>query len=184
MSWLLGNVARHGWAVSGVVDAGLGPPWAFSVGLWANVGHPDLAAFGLPYGEIRRLINCLAGRVSGPREEAFSLGEEVGGAGPRRLAIRPVHESWRDTPIFLVSDEFHGCIRPPIYQVAWADPAGRFPGAPGYEPASADDQPMLWLPLDDHPPGPWTRLARLDETDRRQPRVKGPRSRHRARGLG
>jgi hypothetical protein len=29
-----------------------------------------------------------------------------------------------------------------------------------YEPGLADAQPMLWLPVADHPPGTWTRLAR------------------------
>lgn len=162
MSWLLSHVAAVGWGVSGVVDEELGPPWAFSVGLWAGVGHPDFAAFGLPFEEIRSIINCLARRVCGPPEEAFALGDTIDDACPHRLAVRPVHESWRETLMFLVSDQFHGCIRPPIYQVAWADSRGSFPGDAGFDPALADAQPMLWLPLEDHPPGAWTRLARLD----------------------
>src|SRR5882724_7076589 len=101
MSWLLSHVATLGWGVSGVVDETLGPPWALSVGLWANVGHPDFAAFGLPYGQLRLIINRLAGRVSGPREEVIGIGDEIDDACPRRLAIRPIHDSWRETVIFL-----------------------------------------------------------------------------------
>jgi hypothetical protein len=159
MDWLLRQMAVRGWAVSGVADDALGPPWAFSIGLWASVGHADLAIFGRPVEQMRTIIDRLAERVSGPREAVISVGDELDDVCPSRLVVRPVHESWRETIMFLVSDAFHGCVRPPIHQVVWADRDGRFPGDAGFDPAQAAAQPMLWLPLDDHPPGPWTRLA-------------------------
>src|SRR5579872_6558309 len=97
MDWLLRQITAAGWAVSGVADDALGPPWAFSVGLWANVGQADLAVFGRPVQQLRAIINCLAERVSGPREAVLSVGDELDDVCRSRLAVRPVHVSWRET---------------------------------------------------------------------------------------
>ena len=48
MQWILSQVSANGWAVPGVLGGGGALPWAYSIGLWATFGHPDLAAFGRP----------------------------------------------------------------------------------------------------------------------------------------
>jgi len=158
MSRILSQVSSTGWAVPGVSGDGTAPPWAYSIGLWASYGHPDLAAFGRPLGQLAVIVKRLCQRVAD--EDSLSLGDELDHVCPSRLAIREVDDSWRLTSLFHCSDEFHGYIRPPIYQVVWADRDGNFPWELRFEPTLAGVQPMLWLPLDDHPPGPWTRLDR------------------------
>jgi Domain of unknown function (DUF4262) len=160
MQWILSQVSASGWAVPGVHGGGIAPPWAYSIGLWATFGHPDLAAFGRPLDQLAVIVKSLCRRVAD--DEAVSAGDVLDDVCPGMLAIRAIHDSWRMTPLFHASDQFHGYIRPPIYQVAWADADGNFPGDLRYDPALADAQPMLWLPVDDHPPGPWTRLGLLD----------------------
>jgi hypothetical protein len=160
MQWILSQVNASGWAVPGVPGDETAPPWAYSIGLWATFGHPDLAAFGRPLGQLGVLVKSLCQRVAD--DELISLGDVLDDVCPGMLAIRPVHDTWRKTPLFFASDQFHGYIRPPIYQVAWSDADGNFPGDLRYEPALFDAQPMLWLPVDDHPPGPWTQLGTLD----------------------
>jgi hypothetical protein len=66
--------------------------------------------------------------------------------------------SWRMTSMFAVSDSFYGWVRPAYLQVVWPDRGSRFPWEPGFDPGFEGDQPLLWLPRDDHPPGSWTRL--------------------------
>jgi hypothetical protein len=158
MQGILSQVSSCGWAVPGVLGDGDAPPWAYSVGLWASYGHPDLAAFGRPLSQLAAIIRPLCTRAAD--DEGFDIGDEISDAFPARLAIRDVHDSWRVASMFLASDQFHGYIRPPIRQVVWADSDGNFPWDMRYEPGLADAQPMLWLPVADHPPGTWTRLAR------------------------
>jgi hypothetical protein len=160
MLWILSQVSSAGWAIPGVLGDGLTPSWAYSIGLWASFGHPDVAAFGLPLGELALIVKSLCLRVAD--EECLDIGDEIDGAHPARLAIRDVHDSWRTTPLFHASDQFHGYIRPPILQVVWADQDGKFPWDQRLQPALADVQPRLWLPVEDHPPGPWTRLNEPD----------------------
>jgi Domain of unknown function (DUF4262) len=160
MQWILSQVSSVGWAIPGVPGDGAAAPWAYSIGLWASYGHPDIAVFGRSLGQLAVIAKTLCQRVAD--EDALSAGDEIDDVCLSRLAIRDIHGSWRMTPLFHASDQFHGYIRPPMLQVAWADRDGHFPWEQRFEPALADAQPKLWLPIDDHPPGPWTRLAILD----------------------
>lgn len=159
MAWIVAQVSAIGWAVPGVAIDGAAPPWAYSVGLWASYGTPDLAAFGRPLRQLGAIVNSLATRIADGA--SVSVGDEFDDACPSRLAVRDIHVSWRMIPMFGASDQFHGYVRPPMLQVVWADRGGAFPWEPRFEPGFAGAQPMLWLPVDDHPPGPWTRLSWL-----------------------
>jgi hypothetical protein len=105
---------------------------------------------------MRTIVDSVAARVC--------AGEEIGPDDviedicPARLILRPVHMSWRTTSMFEVSDEFYGFVRPPYLQIVWADRNGRYPWEPRYQADFADDQPILWLPRDDNPPTPWSRI--------------------------
>jgi Domain of unknown function (DUF4262) len=74
------------------------------------------------------------------------------------IAFRPVDLSWRKSRLLTVSDSFYGMVRVPYLQVVWSDAASRFPWERGFQRGFARTQPMLWLPRDDNPPSPWTRL--------------------------
>jgi hypothetical protein len=157
MQWILTQVASTGWAVPGVPGDGGTPPWAYSIGLWASYGHPDIAIFGRPLTQLAVIAKTLCRRVAD--EDFLSPGDEIDDACSSRLAVRDIHPSWRLTTLFYASDQFHGYIRPPMLQVAWADQDANLPWEQRFEPTLADAQPKLWLPVDDHPPGPWTRPA-------------------------
>ncbi len=159
MQWILAQVGSAGWAVPGVPGDGSTPPWAYSIGLWASYGHPDIAVFGRPLTHLAVIAKTLCKRVAD--EDFLSAGAEIDDVCRSRLAMRDIHPSWRLTTLFHASDQFHGYIRPPMFQVAWADRDGNLPWERRFEPALANAQPMLWLPIDDHPPGPWTLRAAL-----------------------
>jgi hypothetical protein len=159
MQWILTQVGSTGWAVPGVPGDDSTPPWAYSIGLWASYGHPDIAIFGRRLTQLAVIAKTLCQRVAD--EDFLSAGDEIDDVCTSRLAIREVHPSWRLTALFHASDQFHGYIRPPMFQVAWADQDGNLPWEQRFEPALENAQPKLWLPVDDHPPGPWTRPAAL-----------------------
>src|SRR5215472_14012963 len=102
MSRILSQVSSRGWAVPGVLGDDAAPPWAYSIGLWASYGHPDLAAFGRPLSQLAAIIRPLCMRVAD--DEGFTIGDEISDVFPARLAIRDVDDSWRMTPMFVASD--------------------------------------------------------------------------------
>jgi uncharacterized protein DUF4262 len=156
MNWVTSQIGQRGWAVPGVSGDDQAPPWAYSVGMWLTCQSAELIVCGAPLENMTGIIDAIGAR--------FADGAEIGpddlidDVCPATLALRPVDLSWRTTSMFSVSDEFYGFVRPPYLQVVWADRNGRFPWEPRFQPAFEGSQPLLWLPRDDNPPGPWTRI--------------------------
>jgi Domain of unknown function (DUF4262) len=158
MAIISDHVGRVGWAVQAVPGDDEGPPWAYSVGIWHTHCGPELIMCGAPVENMGGIINSIGERIAAG--VPIEAGDQVDDLGPYPLAIRPVHQSWRMTSMFTISDCFYGYVRPLYVQVVWPDRKGRFPCEPGFDTEFSADQPMLWLPRDDHPPGAWTRLDR------------------------
>ncbi len=156
MTWITTRIGEHGWAVPGVYGDDQAPPWAYSVGMWLTCQSPELIVCGVPVQNAAGLINAIGGRIADG--EQIGADDVLRDVCPAPLAIRPVDLSWRMTSMFAVSDEFYGFVRPPYLQVVWADRNGRFPWEPGFATAFLGMQPLLWLPRDDNPPTPWTRI--------------------------
>jgi Domain of unknown function (DUF4262) len=126
--------------------------WAYSLGLWRGFGHPEVAIFGWAP---RRwgLVNVVAELVSaGVRLAPGSRVDDVllGGA----VEVRRIDDSWLDL-LFAQRES------PEFLQVVWPDQDGRYPWEGGAF------QPRLWLPVADHPPGPWTKMVRPADWRRR-----------------
>lgn len=153
------EIQEAGWTTVAVVREEVAPPWAYTVGLWISHRGADLAMFGVPPDLARTIFDELGQRMAEGWMPA--PGETIDDMGSRPLKLCRIHASWRETQLFAFSDICHGLIRPPMLQVVWPDAEGRFPGqatGPVRERA-CDIQPMLWLPADDNPPGPWTRFS-------------------------
>jgi hypothetical protein len=93
-----------------------------------------------------------------PTAGTIAADDRIDGVCPCTFAIRPVHDSWRATSLFAVSDTINGYLRPTYHQIIWPDRQGGLPWEPGFETRFEGLQPLLWLPRDDHPPGAWTRI--------------------------
>jgi hypothetical protein len=191
MSWVTATVGEHGWAISGRHGDEEAPPWAYSVGMWVSYQAPELVMCGLPVDNAAAVINAIGARMAdgvrfgaddvieaGGLSDALaplhressreiagavpSAASVLGGSLPAALALRPVDLSWRATDGLLgISNAFYGLVRPSYLQIVWSDGNGAFPWERGFEPALDRMQPLLWLPRDDNPPSPWTRLDRL-----------------------
>jgi Domain of unknown function (DUF4262) len=160
MSWLAATVGEHGWAISGRHGDEAAPPWAYSVGMWLTCQAPELVLCGLPVASAASIINVVGARIADGAD--YSPGDVLTDVCPAPLTFRPVEASWRlASGLLPISDAFYGMVRPPYLQIVWSDKNGRFPGEPGLRPAAERMQPLLWLPRDDNPPSPWTRLAQL-----------------------
>ena len=156
MNWVTTQIGEHGWAVPGIEGDDRALPWAYSVGMWLTCQTAELVVCGVPVQNAAGIINAIGSRIADGDE--IGPDDELRDICPAPLTIRPVDLSWRTTSMFAVSDEFYGFVRPPYLQVVWADRNGRFPWEPRFQPAFHGRQPLLWLPRDDNPPSPWTRL--------------------------
>jgi len=160
MSWVAATVGEHGWAVSGRHGDHAAPPWAYSVGLWVSGQVPELVLCGLPVANGAAIINAVGARLADGAD--YSPDDLLEDICPAPLALRPVEPSWRKTDGLLgISNSFYGMVRPPYLQVVWSDRNGLFPWDQGFQRALDRLQPLLWLPRDDNPPSPWTRLDQL-----------------------
>ena len=160
MSWVAATVGEHGWAISGRHGDEAAPPWAYSVGMWLSCQAPELVLCGLPVENAAAIINAIGARIADGAD--YSPGDVLEDVCPAPLTLRPVEPSWRATNGLLgISDAFYGMVRPPYLQVVWSDKNGKFPWEPGSAGAFDRMQPLLWLPRDDNPPSPWTRLDQL-----------------------
>ena len=153
------DIRTVGWSVSAVLGDEIAPPWAYTVGLWLSHQGPELTMFGLPVEHMTVILNSIGERIA--HGAPIEAGDRIDGICPCSLAIRPVHESWRMTSMFAVSDRYHGYVRPPYLQVVWPDRRDRYPGDAGFQFKYEGRQPLLWLPRDDNPPGVWTRIDQL-----------------------
>jgi hypothetical protein len=153
------DIAAVGWSVVHVPGDTSAPPWAYTVGLWLSHHHPELVMAGLPDEHMAIILNSVSDQVADG--VPVDVADDIDRICPCTLTIRPVHPSWRRTPMFALSDRYYGYAlggRPDCLQVVWPDRRGRYPGDRGFQPRYEGRQPMLWLPVEDHPPGPWTRL--------------------------
>lgn len=146
------EVSVVGWSVQAASGNHVTPPWAYTVGLWASHQAPELVIAGMPADQMTGIVHAVAERIA--EGTPLSVTSAIDGICSRPLTVRPVHASWRETSVFSVSDHYYGYVRPRYLQVVWPDRRGRFPGQLGF----AGRQPMLWLPVEDHPAGGWARL--------------------------
>jgi hypothetical protein len=149
------DVSTTGWSIQVVPGDENAPPWAYTVGLWASYRAPEFTMAGLPVEHMAIILNAIAERVAAG--ESIDVADEINGICPCSLTVRPVHASWRHTNMFTISDRYYGYVRPGYLQVAWPDRRGRYPGDRGFQTRYDGRQPMMWLPVEDHPPGAWTR---------------------------
>jgi Domain of unknown function (DUF4262) len=156
------DIAAAGWSVTSVAGDTLAPPWAYTVGLWLSSHRPELTTAGLPSEHMAIILNAIADRVTDG--DTVDVADDIDGICPCTLTIRPVHTSWRRTGMFALSDRYFGYAlgrRPSYLQVVWPDRRGRYPGDRGFQAKYEGRQPMLWLPIEDHPPSIWTRIDQL-----------------------
>lgn len=125
----------YGWAVQGVEQDGIRPPWAYTVGLTVH-DRPELVVTGLPAEHAAVLLNQVARYVMDTAIPA--PGDTVGVTGEPLMEVVAV----ADPAVHLVTcAEIYGDgIR--ALQLVRADDHGHWPWCPCYQ-GSVDGQPVL-----------------------------------------
>jgi len=137
-------------------------PYGFTSGMWHSYRQPELAIYGVGDHEVvTHTLNAVAdraaalGRQAEPDDRFAGVLRMPGVAEDGYwLMLAEVHPSWLGSQ-FATSLEFNAENSVDFLQVLWSDAEGRYPGEPGFDEALADLQPLLWLPVHEHPPSVW-----------------------------
>jgi uncharacterized protein DUF4262 len=156
------QVQEHGWSVVAVAAEQEQPGWAYTVGMRHSLDSPEVCMFGLRGRDMHAWLNTAGEQVRAG--QPLCAGEErLGVLDGFPVVVRPVHSSWFAELFGLAADFYRG-TPPSVTQLIWPDRHGVFPWDPAAGERCRTHQPWLWLPRDDHPPGPWTRLAELSSS--------------------
>ena len=156
------HVQEHGWSVIAVAAEDELPGWAYTVGVGHTLGAPEVCMFGLRTRDMHTWLNAV-GQQLRAGQPLRADEERLGVLDGFPVLVRPVHRSWFED-LFGQALGFYRGTPPPMMQLIWPDRDGVFPWQPGAGERCRTDQPWLWLPKDDHPPGPWTRVADLTDS--------------------
>lgn len=151
--FILRCVEDPGWAVMQIPEDDEGPGFAYTVGLHARFGHPELICFGLRPEVMHAMLNDCGARVRAGEHFTAGVSAEgvLEGFAVRFHEVR-AKESFREHMGY--ANWFYGRKaggvsrllgrnRFPLLQLLWPDPEGRFPGEPGASSAMDWQQPVL-----------------------------------------
>ncbi|MBL7490880.1 DUF4262 domain-containing protein [Frankia sp. AgB1.9] len=166
-------IAIHGWALQTAPAHHGRPRLAYTVGLTAHDGHPELIITGLRSNVAARILNVLCDHVRdgqrlGTRQQCADF------PGWPRLALLDVDPDNSADLLVAANRRYQPTDGPPVdaLQVVWCDPAGNLPWEPGWV-LPQDAQPVLHYPLD-----PFVDLDDEDDEEREDetgPGVEGRR---------
>src|SRR5262249_25391357 len=130
--WLLEQIKDPGWAVLGIQEEeGDRPDYAFSVGLFHTLGHPEILLMGLRPEVAQNLINGMGEAIRGGRRfEAGKRYDDIASGAP--LAFLAVAERHYRAYLGYARWFYRGSDFP-VLQCVWPDKAHRFPWEDGYD---------------------------------------------------
>jgi hypothetical protein len=135
------NIDTHGLHVIVVPEDDEGPGFAYSIGLFQTLGHPEVIIFGLGAELLHTLVNQVASEVrTGSRFGERDISDEILEGYP--VTFRVVSTEFYDEYLGQAIQYYRGTSFPAV-QCFWPDEEGRFPWQPGYSYAIADPQPQL-----------------------------------------
>lgn len=143
-SALLADISRVGWHHVHVQSEKGEPPFAYSLGFYANYGQPEVIVFGLPAKTAQQLLNIVAIRFVGAKKpyETFRAYEDI--AEGMKIAFVPVVRRYYPT-YFGYAGWFYKSVKTdfPAIQMVWPDKQGHLPWELGYDKSFSKFQPML-----------------------------------------
>lgn len=138
---VLADVAEYGWTVMGITKDHSGPGFAFSIGLFHTLGHPEILIMGLPAEVAHQLINDMGDAIrAGERFEAGRRYDDIAAGFP--LAFVAMDERYYREYLGYALWFYRG-PNFPVLQCLWPDKEGLFPGEPGYDSRYFDRQRVL-----------------------------------------
>jgi hypothetical protein len=138
---VLADITRVGWTVIGVLEDEEGPGFAYSIGLFHTLGHPEVLILGLRPQVAHQLVNDMGEAIrKGQRFEAGQRYEEIAAGFPLafvEMDKRYYREYLGYAGWFYQGPDF------PVLQCIWPDKQGVFPWESGYDSRFFQSQRVL-----------------------------------------
>lgn len=144
---VLREIHTDGWQITGVMarEQDRGPDFAYSIGFFHSMGHPEVILFGLPLDTCMKAVNVIGLDIkNGMRFADLKVYADILKM-PHLCCFREVSpHHYRDyigyALWFYESDPF------PLLQCVWSDENGHFPWHEECADYCRDAQPQLYLP--------------------------------------
>jgi hypothetical protein len=134
-------IAEYGWWVGMIPGDDDGPAFAYTVGLWETLKHPEIIILGLKLQSMHGILNGCGEMIrKGARfEDGVQVADVISSYDVRfrRLAQRDYAKYLGYGCRHYGGDWF------PAVQCVWPDRNGKFPGDEGVAEFMADAQPLL-----------------------------------------
>ena len=138
---LLADIERVGWHIVGVDADDEGPGYAFSVGLFHTLEHPEIIIFGLSNETAAELINVIGVHVQGgARFHAGDQSNDVADGFSVAFTEVPT-DAYREYIGYALW--FYESFDFPVLQCVWPDKSGLFAWQDGYDNRFDQLQPVL-----------------------------------------
>jgi hypothetical protein len=143
---VLREIHTDGWQITGVLarEQEKGPDFAYSIGFFHSMGHPEVILFGLPLDTCMRAVNVIGIDVQNGMK--FGMDRVYDGIlqKPHRCCFKEVHPNHYRHHVgyalwFYEADPF------PLLQCFWSDEMGRFPWDKGCSEYCRAWQPLMFL---------------------------------------
>jgi len=128
---LLGDIERVGWSVLGIEGDEEGPGFAYSLGIFHTLNHPEILIMGLRMTTAQQLINDIGVAVrAGRRFEAGARSDDFAEGFP--LVFVAVAPQWYRKYVGYARWFYRGSTFP-LLQCVWPDKQGLFPWEAEYD---------------------------------------------------
>ncbi len=128
---LLADVERVGWSVLGIEAHEEGPDFAYSLGIFHTLNHPEILIMGLRMTTAQQFINNIGDAIrAGRRFQGGDRSDEFAEGFP--LAFVEVDPRWYRKYVGYARWFYRGSGFP-LLQCVWPDKQGLFPWEPEYD---------------------------------------------------
>jgi hypothetical protein len=144
---VLREIHTDGWQITGVMarEYEPGPEFAYSIGFFHSLRHPEVILFGLPVETCMKAVNVMGMAIRSGM--TFEDGHIYRGVleSPHLCCFREVERKYYRDHVgyslwFYESDPF------PMFECFWSDVRGKFPWDRDCDDFVKESQPLLYLP--------------------------------------
>lgn len=135
------DVVKYGWHVVKVSGDDRGPGFAYSVGLFRTLGHPEVIMFGLPGDWLHQHINAIGAAVRAGA--SFAPGSRVADVLENHECVFVAVPPARYADHVGQAVAYYGKTQFPLLQCVWPDRQSRYPWDVGYPEDMLAEQPVL-----------------------------------------
>lgn len=139
---LLANIQKDGWQLNAISQNDHAPNWAYSIGIYAQYGQPELVVFGLDFKTMYHIVAQYVALI----EEGLIPKDKLtidGLVEKFPCVVCNVQPQWREK-LLLSANWFYHDQDYPALQCFWPDKNGLFPWDERFDRQTMKIQPLLF----------------------------------------